>query len=301
MPPARRFKRWVGLSYTVLLVAVALPAWLALRHAYGAAERRDLIAAEASAAVQQSVRLQETALRLSTAARAYLISGGDAYMEAMRAARSRFVEQVEALGAEPPRADVHEELERIRRAVQEYVAVLDRMVALRGQAGDEPTGELVLMFEQDMVPRQRELGAALADSIALREAREEEERRTAQRAFREALQAASAFVLIGLLAGLGLGVHSARTLAHWYRVQREASRQAQEAVSARDDLLGVVAHDLRSPLAAISLKATSIQRRRELPRAIRDAEAIERIAVRMEALIKSLLDVALIEKGQLVP
>lgn len=298
MSRARRFALWVGLSYAVLLLAVAAPAWLALRRAYDATERRDHVSAEAIAGVLAAVRSEETALQLASHARAFLISGDGAYRAAMEAARTSFFDQVQALREQSQAQSGLDGLDRIERAVHEYVAALERMTALRGQARDEASDELVLLFEHDMAPRQRELSAALADYISVREAHAREANVTAQRAFRDALQAASVLVLLGLLAGLGLGVRSARTLAHWYHAEREASRRAQDAVAARDELLGVVAHDLRSPLAAISLKAGTIQRRSEQSPVLGDAQAIENVARRMDALIRSLLDVALIEKGQ---
>ena len=78
-------------------------------------------------------------------------------------------------------------------------------------------------------------------------------------------------------------------------------RAAQRAIQMRDDVLGVVAHDLRTPLSLILLEAQLIElsshgaegRSRE------PAEAIERAATRMNRLIQDLLDVTSIEAGQL--
>jgi signal transduction histidine kinase len=76
---------------------------------------------------------------------------------------------------------------------------------------------------------------------------------------------------------------------------------AQRAIRARNELLGVVAHDLRNPLAAILMRASSLRRRgseswRDPERA---AMAIERAAHRMNRLIEDLLDVARLESGRL--
>jgi PAS domain S-box-containing protein len=79
---------------------------------------------------------------------------------------------------------------------------------------------------------------------------------------------------------------------------------AQQAIQARDDLLGVVAHDLRSPLTAVMAAATSIDRK--LPRdeawaSIRRAsDVIRRSTERANRLIEDLLDVARIETSSLV-
>ncbi len=89
------------------------------------------------------------------------------------------------------------------------------------------------------------------------------------------------------------------------RAAEEAARQqAQQAIRAREDLLAVVSHDLRSPLASITLGATMLAN--ALPsagedgrRARRTAESILRSAEQMGHLISDLLDAARIEAGGL--
>ncbi|MCC6928765.1 MAG: PAS domain S-box protein [Gemmatimonadaceae bacterium] len=78
-------------------------------------------------------------------------------------------------------------------------------------------------------------------------------------------------------------------------------REAQQASRARDEILGVVSHDLRNPLSAISMCARVLLEsppneaddRREL------AEAILESTQLMQRLIQDLLDVSTIESGHL--
>jgi signal transduction histidine kinase len=69
---------------------------------------------------------------------------------------------------------------------------------------------------------------------------------------------------------------------------------AQEAIRARELVLGVVAHDLRNPLGTIGLQASLI--RREAPKV---AQVIERAVARMNRLIGDLLDLTRIATGSL--
>jgi signal transduction histidine kinase len=71
---------------------------------------------------------------------------------------------------------------------------------------------------------------------------------------------------------------------------------ARRAIQARDDVLGVVAHDLRNPLNAIHLQAEML--REQEGRA--SGEAILRSVTRMNGLIQDILDVTRLEAGQLV-
>jgi PAS domain S-box-containing protein len=84
---------------------------------------------------------------------------------------------------------------------------------------------------------------------------------------------------------------------------------ARHATRARDEVLGIVAHDLRSPLNSIVLSTQTLQRRRARSGAAGegsaergDAEVLEMIvssARRMNRLIEDLLDVARMEAGRL--
>jgi len=73
---------------------------------------------------------------------------------------------------------------------------------------------------------------------------------------------------------------------------------AQRAIQDRDDVLGVVAHDLRNPLGTILMQA-HIMRRRAPEREKKPPERIERAATRMNRLIQDLLDVARMDAGRL--
>jgi PAS domain S-box-containing protein len=77
---------------------------------------------------------------------------------------------------------------------------------------------------------------------------------------------------------------------------------AQRAIQVRDDIVGIVAHDLRNPLAAILIEAALLRRGLDAvtPDTRESVEAIERVAMRMNRLIEDLLDGTRIEAGQLV-
>ncbi len=76
---------------------------------------------------------------------------------------------------------------------------------------------------------------------------------------------------------------------------------AVRATRLRDEVLGVVAHDLRNPLTAILMQATALQRRPPQPerRNPKPRERLLRAANRMNHLIRDLLDVSVIEAGKL--
>jgi PAS domain S-box-containing protein len=78
-------------------------------------------------------------------------------------------------------------------------------------------------------------------------------------------------------------------------------RIAQHAVQTRDEVLGIVAHDLRNPLGAILIQTALLRQldHEAADGARRPSEVIERAARRMNRLIQDLLDVARMEAGRL--
>ena len=77
------------------------------------------------------------------------------------------------------------------------------------------------------------------------------------------------------------------------------AEEVQAAVDARDNLLAVVSHDLRSPLSAIQLSAKLLSRKKGVERraGIKQVEVILRAAKRMNGLIEDLLQASTIEAG----
>ncbi|HEX8434117.1 PAS domain S-box protein [Archangium sp.] len=68
-------------------------------------------------------------------------------------------------------------------------------------------------------------------------------------------------------------------------------QQAQEAVRVREDVVAIVSHDLRNPLNAISLSATTVLRREDVDeRTLKAASRIHAAAERASGMIRDLLD-----------
>ncbi|HYU54127.1 MAG TPA: PAS domain-containing sensor histidine kinase [Gemmatimonadaceae bacterium] len=87
---------------------------------------------------------------------------------------------------------------------------------------------------------------------------------------------------------------------HQLNVQLESALAlAERSIRVRDDVLAVVAHDLRSPVHTILGAAGVVEIIRDGEAHDRNVQIIQRAARRMERLISDLLDVASIESGTL--
>jgi PAS domain S-box-containing protein len=94
------------------------------------------------------------------------------------------------------------------------------------------------------------------------------------------------------------GEHERETLL---RRERAARVAAEAAISARDEIISIVSHDLRSPLGAIALCAGALLEVTD-PAAVEQRgilQAIEHAATNTNRLIRDLLDVATMEAGHL--
>ena len=79
--------------------------------------------------------------------------------------------------------------------------------------------------------------------------------------------------------------------------ERLTRDELTQSIRARDEVLGIVAHDLRNPLNVITTASSMLHQRLPDQRARRSVERILRAAQRAEHLIDDLLDVSAIESG----
>jgi len=95
--------------------------------------------------------------------------------------------------------------------------------------------------------------------------------------------------VIGLLAGhAAIAIENARLLD-----EREA------AIRAREELIAVVSHDLKSPLNAIELREHRLASRRNEPELVAHARSVRRSVAMMQRMIRGLLDSASLSRGKL--
>lgn len=169
---------------------------------------------------------------------------------------------------------------------------------LAGQvaASGEPVAIEDLSREQVMHPRLRELIASLLAVPIRSENRLIGVLHVGTRTHRRFTSAD--LRLLGIVAERVAGVLARTRL---FQIERRAREEAEAARRSRDDVLGIVSHDLRNPLSTIAMAAyllgdadidlTPEQQAKQL-------EIIQRSARRMNRLIQDLLDAARIEGGR---
>lgn len=294
----RRFALSAGLGFALVILLAAVPSGVSVAYAYYAAERRDHLTTELTLDVAHAERLRAEAERVTAAARAYLLSGEPQFLENLRSARDDFDEQARLLRSRTHLPAGAEQIRSTDAAADAYDAEVDRVLALRAGPGGSEREDLARTFERDMVPRHRALLRATGELIAFREAEVDRVGALANHAFARGITVSLFATGAALLASAALAHRFARRLTRAYNAEHEATRAAREAIAVRDEIIGVVAHDLRSPLSAIGMKAALIRDGVPPPVAAHQAARIAGIVQRMELLIRSLLDAASIDAGR---
>jgi signal transduction histidine kinase len=239
-------------------------------------------------------RLRWSGEAIVSTGRGYLISGDSSFLTRLERARASFEHGIRALteGASDDKtrqlvADVEDEA----RAFSEHQRVLVATMI------SDDVRALARRFDTELVPLQLKLGASLDRLIDYKEtaidhvyARVSAERVRLRHRVR-------ALLGILVLASLAVAGYVANALGRSYRKEREALEVSRKALAARDEIMGVVAHDLRNPLSSIAMRAALLLEETDGAAIRKHAAGIERVTSRMEGLIKTMLDVATIESG----
>ncbi len=292
------FERRAMIGYVAVVVLLAVGMVFAIR-------RLDAVSAQQIAQVRSeedeitaAERLRWSGELIVSAGRGYLITGDSEVLAKARQASAAFEASVRALGSTPRvgRGARDRLVANVEDAAAKFASKQEQLIEAR-QSGQPPEW-LAVRFERELLPLRRDLARALDQLVARKEATIDIAYDAATNA--RARLAMGLYDLLGVLVLLGLGVgwYSTTQLARSYRREAAAHEAARKALAARDELMGIVAHDLRNPLGAIAMKAALLRKGAESEATRIKAESIENVTMRMEYLIKDMLDVATMEAGE---
>jgi signal transduction histidine kinase len=293
----REFSRQLWGGFGLLILVLGLSGAWGIRTTDRSAERQAAAAREYVADLVLAERLRSGVERAAAAGRGYLIAADPAFVDGAKQAEEEVHHTLGAIGERVRTADGAALVARITEAHTAYERALDRVIAQK-RAGASATA-VAGLFEKELIPRRRRLDAALDDLLHLKQRQLGEEFDRAHRQVVRTSILAGVVILLAMIVSGSLAWLLGRHLAQRYHHEQEALKTAERAVTARNELLGIVAHDLRSPLTAITMKAALLLKTVADPATQRGAKSIGDITMRMESLIKGLLDAASIEEGHL--
>lgn len=249
--------------------------------------------------------LQSDGNEAARRARDYLLTGDKRQLDALEEVRrsyygtlADYLARTEARGDRTGAALV----ESARASFAEAGRSANQAMKLRKGSLDAPLERLI---ETDVLPARERFDAKMDALVKYAEAQVASAQRAADAASARAWWLLSTGFLVAMVASALLGALVLRALRQRERAEEQRSQamaQLQRTAEFRERFLGVVGHDLRSPLNAISLSAQGLL----ASDALREAERrnVRRISAgvtRMSRMITELLDVTRIRLGGGIP
>jgi signal transduction histidine kinase len=281
----------IGFALVIVLLAVGVG--LSVRHLETASSEQLATIRVEEREITLAERLRWSGANIAAAAQGYILTGDPELLARHRDAEAGFEEAIRGLRELSLSPAEHALVKEIANVSEAYKRTAHELL-------QRPRTEaLVRSVQPELLPHQH----ALADALDRFSAHEEQEIQVAydDAAAAEHELSVRTYGLLGLLfiAGLGLSWYFATALARSVSKTKQALELARGALSARDEVSEIVAHDLRNPLAVIVLRCSMLQAENDVAAMRRQARVIENLALRMEYLIKTMLDVAALEEGRL--
>jgi signal transduction histidine kinase len=283
-----------GLGGLVIMMSLlAVGTVQRLSHAAG---RYELAARNALDELLLAERLRGAMDEAVATGRGYLLTRSPSLLARLRHSETVVDDLLTKLATRATEPDDGPAAARVLRTHREYRASLDEAVVRRRNGAEHEV--MIGVFESELLPRRRQLDQAIDDFVAGRDQQLSRLREEVARRRAGALSGAGVTLGLGILGSLLGAALFGRYLARLYHRESLALDRAERATAAREELLAVVAHDLRSPLSAIALRATQLRSRRGPEKAAQLGEAIARVVASAERLLRTLLDLASIDAGR---
>lgn len=282
-------------GFIVALLVVGAAGVLALLEFNSGAEAREVEVHDSLEDLMLAERLRADIEKTISSGRGFLLAGEPSLRERARSAEADVDRGIEDLQRRIENQEGRELLARLDSDIASYERSLNDLIEAKARGEDlEVIGR---RFEQDLLPRRHDLDRTIDAFISHRQGRLAAAFHAEHQGDRLSLGIALGTLVLSIAFGGVVSVRSATRLSRMSASQREAVLVAERAVASRQQVLATVAHDLRGPLSTLSLKAAIIRKSADLERVHEQAESIGNIAVRMEYLVRSLLDAASLDSG----
>jgi signal transduction histidine kinase len=240
-------------------------------------------------------RLRADVERTLASSRGFLLTADPSALERARAAQSDANHDRHDMRLRTQTPDGARSLAQLGFAFDRYNEALEGLLEAKtkGMAVDV----ISLQFERELLPRRKALDDAVNAFMAHRNDRFDTVLSANRRGDQQGLKFGLMVVMASVVSAGSLAWWAARQLRASYERTEASEQTARRAVSSREQLLATVAHDLRSPLSAIAIRAALISKGTDLERSREQAASIAGVATRMDHLIGSLLDAARLDAG----
>jgi signal transduction histidine kinase len=284
-----RFGRQLIIGHTALLfvtILTGITAAIALRVT---SSRLDSVTREIASEVIDVQRLRFQAEQVVATSRGFLLTGDGETWERFEGAVARMRETLASIHDRHAPTEVGD----VDRAGREYVDAADR--AARERTTTDDPREVIPMLESSLFPARKRFEDSIETMLESEQTKYERASQHARSFANRMQQLVLVSTASGIVLSFALAFISIRKLRRHYEREQAATAAAQRSSDARDEVLAIVSHDLRSPLAAIEMGAFLIEESVEDPVVRKQVAIVRNASDRMHRLIEQLLDKAAIE------
>jgi signal transduction histidine kinase len=289
-----RFETKARLGYLLLALLLAAGMFVSVHQLSALAEDHVARVTTEQREIALVERMQRNGELIVSGGRGYLVSADPALLAEVTTAKARFDENARMLrtmALDPQAIDL---VSHVELTAERFMDVQQQLNDARQVDGTD----VVRRFDSELRPVNRDLVNTLNELVRHEESELEQ--------FYEQTQHERRVIelwldgLVGLLVLLGFGVawYFGNLVSKAYRQEQSALETARAALGVRDELLAIVAHDLRNPLGAITMRAAMLREQATTDKGRQQAETIENIAMRMGQQIRTMLDISAIEAGR---
>lgn len=205
------FGQKLGAGFAASVVLTIVIAAVAVQALGTAVESKDRVITGNALALIEAQRLGTAREEKISAARGFLLTREDRFLDQMREARSDFAAVLGRLRARATAAEEQTLLDALERAEAEHQMAMERVVEMR--RGTAPIDAVSRAFDEGVIPKRDQLNNALASFVSREERRLAEARQESTAAASSARNLVVGMSVIAVFAGIVLAFVLARTLS----------------------------------------------------------------------------------------
>lgn len=287
----KSFQRRLTLGFATTVAVSALVAIAATFVLHDVVANKDTVISNYGQDLILTERLRYTAEKKISLFRGYYLTRSDFFLQDLEENQKQFEQTVSQL-KENATKEERDDLDAILRLNQEYDAINRELIG-KLQRGEQ-VEQLALEIAAKVRPFRQQFEIELTklvdiESHQLEDAKAESIRITQRNFILIAVITAVAMLLSGVLAFV-----LSRTLNQFYQ-------RAVRATRVREEMLGIVAHDLKNPIASVGVISALMKRAVKSPgdgkQLIPTLDRLDRVTDQMSRLIDDLLVFDKIESG----
>jgi signal transduction histidine kinase len=295
---SKQFRRRAMLGYGAIVLVLAGTMVFAIRQAENITRTTtaQIRIEENKSTLADKLRWNEELM--GSLARGFLITGDPTLRERLTSAEHDFDAALKELATTSVHPEGATKTADVARLAARFRATQADIDAVRAQP--DVSLKLAREYESRIAPARQALRASLDSLVSYEDTLVQNAYRDAARERSRWMTSMEVLVAAIVLGGLIVAWLLSTALADAFRREQAAHDTARTALDSNEELIEILAHDLRNPLGAIIMQASMLRAQEADATGRTRAASIENIAMRMEYLIRTTVDASMLEMHRFI-